>query len=342
MTEIPIQNIYYLLCYAWNKLDEGKIVDVNKIDSTEIVDLFAKVLINGVSHLLKRGIDRNYIENDDLLSTIKGKLDFNSTIKRNLMFRGKAHCIFDEMNHNVLHNQILKTTIYRLLLIKELDSALQEELVKIYRYFYQIDTISLNYRAFRNVKINRNNYFYLFLLNICELIYENLLPDEESGETKFRDFVRDEKKMAFVFEEFVRQFYKLELANAKVYREDLYWGGDKDSTSILPKMETDITIETEDKKIIIDTKYYKEALTSYYDAEKIRSNNLYQIYAYLKQVEYQGKKGREAEGILLYPTVKKELGYSKIIEGHKIRFETINLNQDWKAIHTDLLALWGN
>jgi 5-methylcytosine-specific restriction enzyme subunit McrC len=43
--EIPIQNIYYLLCYAWNKLEERDIVDVKGIETTELCDLFAKVLI---------------------------------------------------------------------------------------------------------------------------------------------------------------------------------------------------------------------------------------------------------------------------------------------------------
>ncbi|MBN2439660.1 MAG: hypothetical protein JXL20_13790 [Deltaproteobacteria bacterium] len=60
MTEsgkIPIQNIYYLLCYAWNRLEERDIVDVTGIDSTNLADLFAKVLIGGVGHLFKRGFD---------------------------------------------------------------------------------------------------------------------------------------------------------------------------------------------------------------------------------------------------------------------------------------------
>ena len=47
--KIPIQNIYYLLCYAWNKLEERDIVDVRGIDSTKILDLFARVLIGGLS-----------------------------------------------------------------------------------------------------------------------------------------------------------------------------------------------------------------------------------------------------------------------------------------------------
>ena len=56
--DIPIQNIYYLLCYAWDKLAERDIVDVQPIDQTTLTDLFAQVLINGTHHLVKRGFDR--------------------------------------------------------------------------------------------------------------------------------------------------------------------------------------------------------------------------------------------------------------------------------------------
>ena len=42
--EIPIQNIYYLLCYAWDKLEEKELIDVDPVGMTELVDLFARVL----------------------------------------------------------------------------------------------------------------------------------------------------------------------------------------------------------------------------------------------------------------------------------------------------------
>ena len=79
--QIPIQNIYYLLCYAWNKLEESEIVNVNEIDSTELIDLFAKVLSNSCSRLLKQGLDRYYVEHEDVIMGIKGKFNFNLHFK---------------------------------------------------------------------------------------------------------------------------------------------------------------------------------------------------------------------------------------------------------------------
>ena len=49
--EIPIQNIYFLLCYAWDKLEERDLVDVDPVGITGLVDLFSRVLITGTNHL---------------------------------------------------------------------------------------------------------------------------------------------------------------------------------------------------------------------------------------------------------------------------------------------------
>ena len=68
---IPIRNIYYLLCYAWKRLDEGAIVDVSGVDSTELADLFGTVLTNGVRHLLRLGLDKDYELHEEELAAIR-------------------------------------------------------------------------------------------------------------------------------------------------------------------------------------------------------------------------------------------------------------------------------
>lgn len=339
--EIPIQNIYYLLCYAWNKLEERDIVDVKSVDTTNLADLFAKVLISGVTHLLKRGIDRNYIGFHDELQTLRGKVDFPTTISRNLIKRARAQCYFDELDHDILHNQILKKTIYNLILVDELNDKLRDELIRVYRYFYKISDVKISQKAFKSVRLNRNNYFYSFLLNICELIYENLLPSEDKGKTRFRDFLRDEKQMAYLFEEFVRNFYRIEQKEFKVTREDIKWKfiGSEEAMRLLPKMQTDISLISSDRKIIIDAKYYKEALKLNFDSEKLNSSNLYQINSYLSQIEDDDEISRNATGVLLYPTNRQDLNLNYKYKTHTISIRTIDLNKDWKEIHKNLLTI---
>lgn len=339
--EIPIYNIYYLLCYAWNKLEERDIVDVTGVESTKLCDLFAKVLIGGTSRLLKMGLDRGYVLKNEITTGIKGKINFSDSLKQSLFQKAKVQCQFDELSYNVLHNQILKSTLHRLAEVDELNLELKDLLFSLFRRLHEIDEIPLRKSVFRKVQLSRNNNFYDFLLKICEFVIDNLLPTEEKGHSKFRDFIKDEKQMGILFEEFVRNFYKLEQNYYIVYREDIHWDITTGDRKFLPKMQTDISLESNDRKCIIDTKYYKEALTEHFEKEKIRSANMYQIFSYLKNLDSTKESNRNCAGILLYPTVTKDLDISMEIQGHKIGFKTINLNQDWRTIHEDLLELVG-
>jgi hypothetical protein len=42
---------------------------------------------------------------------------------------------------------------------------------------------------------------------------------------------------------------------------------------------------------------------------------------------------------MLYPTVDTKLDREYLIQGHKIKFKTIDLNQEWRSINKDLLAM---
>lgn len=340
--DIPIENIYYLLCYAWNKLEEKDIVKVKTSDSTSILNLFSRVLISGLTHLFKRGIDREYVNHRFDIKGIKGKINFNDSIKRNLFSYCKANCEYDELDNNVLHNKIIKATIFDLLKAKEIENEYIEELLIFFNRFKDIDNINISDNDFSRVRLHRNNYFYDFLLKICQLIKDNLLVSEERGESKFKNFLQDEKKMNLVFEEFLRNFFRLEQKKYKVSRENISWNFqtfDYESYNYLPIMQTDISLESEIKKIIIEAKYYKETLKIHYDREKINSSNLYQLSAYLGNIELKGGLNKNCEGILVYPTVDKSLNLKYKIGEHILKIKTINLNQPWQDIHNDLINI---
>lgn len=70
-----------------------------------------------------------------------------------------------------------------------------------------------------------------------------MLINEETGHFQFNDFLRDERQMARLLEEFIRNFYKIEVPEAKVFREDLRWKMAGEAHQFLPKMQTDISIK---------------------------------------------------------------------------------------------------
>ena len=164
LNKIPIENIYYLLCYAWDKLDEADIVSVDKLDNKNILELLSRVLISGMSSLIRRGLDREYLDLYEESRSLRGKINFNATISKNLLQNAKIGCTFDELSHNVLHNQIIKSTIRKLIRCNDINKSLVSQLVVIYRKLSDIDEIRITRKVFKNVRLNRNNYYYDFLL----------------------------------------------------------------------------------------------------------------------------------------------------------------------------------
>lgn len=338
---IPIQNIYHILCYAWNKLDEGETVDVNSLNSTELVDLFARVLSSGLQHLIRRGIDRNYLSFSEETPRIRGKINFSESIKRNLLKFGRPLCEFDELSYNVVHNRILKTTIQNLINTKNLNSKYKDELWESMRWLREVDSIRLSPQIFRRVQLHHNNSYYKFLLNVCELIFENLLVDESGGQNRFRDFTRDDGKMRALFEEFIRNFYRLRQTHFKVKANKLFWNivsANNDILNHIPEMRTDICLIADSRQIIIDCKFSKNIFKIYHGKESLNPAHLYQIYTYLRHAREQ-KDWQRLEGMLLYPVVGQSVNLRFKVDEFPFQVRTINLHQHWENIETDLLEI---
>ncbi|ABF42753.1 McrC protein [Candidatus Koribacter versatilis Ellin345] len=350
--EIPVANVYYLLCYAWDKLEERDLVDIHPTEETDLVNLFARVLTNGIDHLLKKGIDRGYLLHSEESCVLRGRIDFPQSIKHMLFQRAQAHCEFDELSFDVLHNRILKSTIMRLIRTRDLDSGIRDRLLFQYRYFAEVGDLDLSVQIFGKVQLYRNNHFYDFLLRVCALLFENLLPTQEPGNWRFRSFLQNREQMAYVFERFVRNFYKRELPSVrvdgrcKVKREDINWGmtpSDDLSSALLPKMQTDVCITTEAKRILVECKYVDDPLEQREEmAPKLITTHLYQVNAYLDNWP-DLPLYRSSRAILLYPLATRPIAVEFTrADGQLLSVRTLNLAQQWSAIHQDLLRLVDN
>ena len=343
---IPIANIYYLLCYAWDHVNEGNVERLEELEEFDAArDLLGKVLAEGAFRLLRRGLDRGYRNVQDDLAGIRGKLPVSETAKRALRFRGRVACAFDEMTHDVLHNRIIRATLKTLLGMPELDSKVRKEVRLAFDRLPGVTVVPLSRREFRQVHLDRNRRYYRFLLAVCRLIHERLLVDEQPGGARFLDF--SEEQMASLYERFILHFYRREQDRYHVNRTGRVIRWIKEGTpfryeEMIPQMEADLVLETRripGRRIIVDAKYYREALDKRYGQEKIRSDHLYQLLAYLRNREAGSERTVRHEGMLLYPTVDAEIRADVCLEGFTVRVRSINLAQDWRKIHADMLAL---
>jgi len=336
---IPIRNLYYLFCYAWQRFAEGKALAVGAVDSPAIVDLLARVLINGLRRLLRRGLDRGYRETTEDTAWLRGRIVVGETVRRNLLLRAEAHCAYDELQHDVLHNRILKTTLRRLYGVDGLDSELARELCHLHRAFDAVSEVHITNDLFQRVQLNRNNAVYDLLLRICGLVQLCLLPAQGGQGSRFADIQENETMMSAVFEQFVRNFYRLEQSRFAVSKTILQWdaSGNAADLMFLPRMETDIVLRSPPRTIVIDAKFYRAPLEIRFEQPKIRSPHLYQLLTYLQHVECPA--GQRCEGILLYARATSDLDVRLALRGHPVRVVTLDLRREWSKIAAQLLDL---
>lgn len=337
--EIPIENIYHLLCYAWNYLPEAGEIDVVAKDAHSLDELLARVLTNGSQHLIRQGLDRDYILHSEETSRLRGKFDLTASFSQQTMQQGRMVCEFDDLSHDILHNQILKTTLAILSKNPHIEKDTKSLLHRQLKTLHHITPIRITSRLFHRVRLHRNNRQYRMLLNVCELIHESLLPTQHTGRTRFRDFIRDEKTMPRLFEAFIRNFYDRH-SHFAVSAAHLHWNveGDLQSTALVPRMETDVSLYTPERQIILDCKFYKEAFKTNYGKAKFNRDHLFQLFAYLENAGHS-KGWNQLEGILLYPSVSQDFHHQLKLNHHNITLCSIDLNCSWQYVETQLLHI---
>jgi len=340
MRRIPIKNIYYMLAYAFNALNHKDYERLQGEDFENIYDLLATVLVRAVASQIRLGLNREYIEEQYELQGVRGRIELNESIRAQCFIKGGLICSYDEFSHNVLMNKIIKTTLVYLTRCDGLDSEIKKDIKNILMYFTEIDIVEIWCVAWETIVFNRNNSSYKLIMDVCFLIFKGLLVSEREGSLKFATFIED-RQMSTLYEKFVLNFYRTELEHEVVAKsEQIGWDiTSEDSLSLLPKMKTDISLysKASSKLLIIDTKFYPNALQSNFDKHSFISSNMYQIYSYVNNSSFKG----EVSGMLLYPTVDYTLDERTEISGKKIYVRTLDLNQEFQVIRQQLIDIAG-
>src|SRR4030095_14321528 len=111
---IPIRNLWHMLLYAWNEV-VLKNQWHSEIETSPSLDaLLASILAKLVQQRLRIGLGRSYTNDARLLRGIRGRVDFTESLKKLAFENGQAHCRYQTYSHNVPKNQIIRSTLARL------------------------------------------------------------------------------------------------------------------------------------------------------------------------------------------------------------------------------------
>lgn len=328
---ILIKNIYYMLTYAFQSLRQSNFDQVAAEEFENIHDMFAAILGKGVASQLKQGLYREYILQEEELAVLRGKLNIPGTIKNKIQHRQKLSCGYDELSENNLFNQILKTTMLILVRQKTVKQEHKAVLKKNLVFFDNVDEIEVGQIKWDRIRYQRNNQSYRMLMNVCYLVLAGLVLSTDTGAVKLATFL-DDRAMHSLYEKFILEYYRYHHPEYKANPDTISWDIDDGVIEFLPTMVTDITLIYGEKTLIIDAKYYAHTMQSQFDVQSIHSGNLYQIYAYVKNLD-KDKTGNVA-GMLLYAKTQEQITpnnkYS--MGGNTIWVKTLDLNLPFTQI----------
>ena len=331
---IPIHNVYYMLSYAFQILNEQSYKNIATEQFHNTADLMAAILSKGIATQIKRGLGKEYIPQREALSTLKGKMDITESIKTQTILKKQMWCTYDEFSVNGTKNRIIKSTL-ELLLGSDIPKHRKKELRKLMVFFSDVKNIDLHSVNW-NMKYDRNNKTYRMLISICYLVVNGLLQTNSEGNTKIMDFL-DEQSMFRLYEKFILGYYKKHYTELSPSASRIPWS--VDNTIMLPVMQSDIHLQKGNTVLIIDAKYYNHTTQVKYDNHTLHSNNMYQIFTYVKNCDYAfGEEDHKVSGMLLYAKTEEEIQPDNIYQmhGNQITVKTLDLNQKFDIIAKQL------
>lgn len=335
---ILIHNIYYMLTYAFRDFRFNTDDDIAGEKFEEIHELFAEILIRGVSHLLKKGLFKTYESNEGTLTTIRGKIHLYKTCELEQTSPNHAYCSYDELTENNIFNQILKTTFEYVQKCNNISLSRKNSIRSLLMYFHGIDSIHLQNVRWNTLSFDSRNKNYQMLIYVCKFIKEDMIMTTENGEYRMKALSDD--NMCLLYQRFVLAYFQRHYPHTNARSEQIKWKfkeEDDINNGFLPIMQTDIMLSLGERTLIIDTKYYSQVLQSHYNKEVFHSGNLMQLYTYVGNydVEHTGK----VDGMLLYAKTGEDISPDfdrELIDGNRIYVRTLDLNQDFQGICVQL------
>jgi 5-methylcytosine-specific restriction enzyme subunit McrC len=348
-SDIPIRNIWHMLLYAWNEPPSASdILLQNEEEAPTLDTLLSLILIRLIQQRFRIGLGRNYLDENHIIKGIRGQVNFGESLKKNLFYKGQAFCRFQEFSINVPKNQIIRTTLQRMVMLGNFGTSksnAQEVCQRLRRASMTmdgVDIVELSLEFINRQQLGRNDRDYRIMLAICRLLLQRFMPLSNVGQSPLPFIDTFGLLLHDVYEKFVANFYKYHLLDWRVDSQKILEWNERLKNQYLPIMKPDLVLEEKSSKrtIVLDTKFTPQTVMNQFGSEKFQSSHLYQMYAYLKTQEELSDQKKLASGILLYPrSIKNNINTCIELLSHTINISCIDLSKPWQDIERDLLNI---
>jgi 5-methylcytosine-specific restriction enzyme subunit McrC len=349
---IPVRNIWLLMLYASDLLQtsERALVDAER-NPDEIADLVARLLAQAVDERQRRQLSLGYRLRSADLSRVRGRIDVLRTERRQLLARGAVACRFVELSVDTPRNRFVRGALEAVArLVSQPDLRHRCRRLAADMQALGVSGAMPSRSELGADRIGRHDAADREMLAAAKLAMDLVLPTERAGPRPLPMPDREEQWARRLFERAVGGFYRAVLPSERwqVYTgRPLDWPIDwcsEGAREILPGMRTDVVLDDRvaGRRIVIDTKFTGIVTAGWRREATLRSGHLYQIYAYLRSQSGRGDSlADSAEGLLMHPAIGETVDEAVSMQAHLIRFVTVDLAADSRAMREQLLGISG-
>lgn len=342
---VPIRNIWLLMLWASDLFQSPALSKYGHEEvPDDLPDLIAEVLVAAAERRLRTWLTKGYRPRSEALCRVRGRIDYLTTESRLLLRRGKVQCVFEEQTVDIPRYRLVRVALQSIVLVvkspdirrrcREYDARLAHA---------GVSAIRPSTADLARVQLGRNDLQDKALIDAATLALDMVLPAQDAGTRSYTKVERHEHWVRRLFEKAVGGLYKVALPRdgwTVSTGKKLQWHQSDASPgmeTIMPEMVTDIVVENQTRRVVIDTKFTAMLTSSRYKEEVLKSGYIYQIYAYLRTQE--GRDNRASEGVLLHPGLIDFGPKHIILQGHRISFASVDLTGRSSRIRQQLLEV---
>lgn len=335
--KVPVRNVWLLFLYAHDLARFRGRFDAESEDSPDIKSLIARLLCHVVESRLRRNLSFGYRKRENTLKRVRGRIDILKTHSGDLFRRGEVACRFEELTVDTLRNRLVRAALSMLgTRLDNSDLAHRSKTLAGVLGHAGVSGSVPSRAEMTSDQIGRHEAEDRLMVSLARAVFDLILPTEKEGVRALLEARREDTEFRRLFERAVGNFFAAELPREQGWRvypgKQLHWPVGAASPGIhshLPMMVTDIILENEqeDRRIVIDTKFTNILAKSQFgDGERFKTGHIYQLYSYLRSQERDDDpRSLNSEGMLLYPAIGSNIDEAAEIQGHLVRFATIDL-----------------
>ncbi|MFZ2526306.1 MAG: 5-methylcytosine-specific restriction system specificity protein McrC [Rhodococcus sp. (in: high G+C Gram-positive bacteria)] len=336
-SQIPVRNLWLLELFASHLYRRGG-ADLAGFETMpeELPDAVTRLLVYETETRLRQSLSVGFRRRQDQLPRVRGRIDVLDTYRHRYLDRGRVSCRFDEIVVDTPGNRLVRAALSRATRLVN-DPELAQRTRALQERFRAFGVGDSPPRAaeISALLADRSMVRDRRMLCAAELLLTFRIPAPGGDGRAFVDIADGDHFLRRLFEHAVHGFFEHRLSPAGWsvrHGHQLDWDIESSSPglrALLPSMFTDVELEQTSARrhIVIDTKFTSITRPNQYDRDRFKSEYIYQMYSYLmSQHDRRSAAGLPpSEGLLLHPVVRGHVDEELTVQGHRIRFYTVDL-----------------